>query len=119
MDEAAAWLTKHRDTVGVRAPSVGEKARAVGLGHYFRTLALDEQQKADAVGNAKDVVGRRLEQGLQAALGDPAPPDAKQPASVPDMAAIQAIFEGVEAKVRAEGHNPQAMPFPDSLSEPA
>eukprot|EP00969_Alexandrium_andersonii_P205780 9092427-Alexandrium_andersonii.AAC.1 len=35
------------------------------------------------------------------------------------MAAIQAIFEGVEAKVRAAGHNPQAAPFPDSLSEPA
>eukprot|EP00969_Alexandrium_andersonii_P078784 3474456-Alexandrium_andersonii.AAC.1 len=54
MDEAVAWLTKHRDTVGVRAPSVGEKARAVGLGHYFRTLALGEQQKADAIGNAFD-----------------------------------------------------------------
>eukprot|EP00969_Alexandrium_andersonii_P374132 15485498-Alexandrium_andersonii.AAC.1 len=35
------------------------------------------------------------------------------------MAVIQAIFEGVEAKVRAEGHNPQATPFPDSLLAPA
>eukprot|EP00969_Alexandrium_andersonii_P002541 110336-Alexandrium_andersonii.AAC.1 len=73
MDEAVAWLTKHRDSIGVRAPSISEKARAMGLGHYFRTLALDEQQKADALGNAfdKNLVGRRLELGLQAALGDP------------------------------------------------
>eukprot|EP00969_Alexandrium_andersonii_P323748 14304384-Alexandrium_andersonii.AAC.1 len=59
MDEAVAWLTEHRGIVGVGAPSVIEKARAVGVGHYFHTITLDEQQKADAIGNAfdKDLVG--------------------------------------------------------------
>eukprot|EP00969_Alexandrium_andersonii_P369035 15474213-Alexandrium_andersonii.AAC.1 len=70
MDEAAAWLTEHQEQIGVRTAMVSEKATAVGLGHYFRTIALDEQQKADAIGNAfdKDLVGRRLELGLKAAL---------------------------------------------------
>eukprot|EP00969_Alexandrium_andersonii_P304200 13446983-Alexandrium_andersonii.AAC.1 len=52
MDEAVAWLTEHQERVGARTATVSEKAKAVGLGRYFRTVALDEQQKADAVGNA-------------------------------------------------------------------
>eukprot|EP00969_Alexandrium_andersonii_P336863 14889587-Alexandrium_andersonii.AAC.1 len=38
MDAAADYLVDNGSALGIRPPNVGERARAVGLGQYIRSL---------------------------------------------------------------------------------
>eukprot|EP00969_Alexandrium_andersonii_P057025 2515754-Alexandrium_andersonii.AAC.1 len=38
VDQAADWLVDNGNALGLRPPNVGERARAVGLGQYIRSL---------------------------------------------------------------------------------
>eukprot|EP00969_Alexandrium_andersonii_P294658 13024686-Alexandrium_andersonii.AAC.1 len=47
MDAAADYLADNGAAWGIRPPTVGERARAVGLGQYIRSLGLADKQAAD------------------------------------------------------------------------
>jgi hypothetical protein len=62
-DGAAAWLAEHGPVLGIRAPNVAERARAMGLAQYLALLNLTEAAMYDAQGNSfdKDALRLRLE----------------------------------------------------------
>eukprot|EP00969_Alexandrium_andersonii_P211633 9347274-Alexandrium_andersonii.AAC.1 len=63
MDAAADYLVENGAALGIRPPNVGERARAVGLGQYVRSLGLTDKQAADGLGNSfdKDAIQKRIE----------------------------------------------------------
>eukprot|EP00969_Alexandrium_andersonii_P215239 9505955-Alexandrium_andersonii.AAC.1 len=85
MDEAAKWLAGRVQSLGLRTTSLNERARAVGLGNYARSLALTDQQAGDALGNAfdKGCILRRMDASLTAALSHPVPVTARPPERAP------------------------------------
>eukprot|EP00969_Alexandrium_andersonii_P301939 13347108-Alexandrium_andersonii.AAC.1 len=103
MDKAAEYLVDNANALGLRPPNVGERARAVGLGQYLRSLGLSEKQQADALGNSfdKDAVQKRLEAGLVAALHDPVPLVARPPDRVPTPLEVLEIYRGVLQELRS------------------
>lgn len=112
--QAATWLTAHGPGMGIRTPSVVERARGLGIGANMASLGLADTVAYDAQGNSFDyrALSLRIGHGIRAWLAGCSLP----PTAWPDAAELARLFQDLRSGVLA-GVGPLAEgPFPEDVA---